>query len=98
MASGSSSIFRRGVDESESPRLPLPLGEGWGEGLARRQTLPLNPLPSGEGRRTEEYVEGSFNSKANLQTIAGHRRFADDPDWSCVARPALRARRRDENG
>jgi hypothetical protein len=35
----------------EGLHLPLPLGEGRGEGLTRHQTLPLFPLPSGEGMK-----------------------------------------------
>src|SRR5258706_5217671 len=31
--------------------LPLPLGEGWGEGLQRAKPSPLTPLPVGEGER-----------------------------------------------
>jgi queuine tRNA-ribosyltransferase len=33
--------------------LPPPLGEGWGEGLARAKPSPLSPLPMGEGEKRQ---------------------------------------------
>lgn len=42
------------IEEDFLSYIPSPLGEGWGRGLdASLTTLPLNPLPSGEGKIAE---------------------------------------------
>jgi hypothetical protein len=40
----------RGVLKASNKVIPLPLGEGKGEGLTVVHTLPLIPLPKGKGK------------------------------------------------
>src|SRR6266542_1713618 len=56
-------VFGVSIQE-EYLHLPLPLGERRGEGLTCHQTLPLIPLPNGEGKKTIRKKPDSLKSIA----------------------------------
>ncbi len=67
------------IEEDSLSYSPSPLGEGWGRGLgAGLTTLPLNPLPSGEGKIAERKplpqefpVEGKEDADAFILYTSG---------------------------
>jgi nitric oxide reductase NorD protein len=60
-----------GGASEHNAKLPLPLGEGWGEGLHTASPSPLTPLPRGEGNIDYRRVLNLFPIPALARRIFG---------------------------